>query len=521
MPSTRAGACCAYGDSVARRLRSLSTALTVDRTLLLLIVTLVLTWVLDRPIGDPDLGWHLETGEWIWRHRSLPLQDPFGYPTAGVPWLPYSWLAEIVFWWVTTHIGAHAFVIGCALLFAATFGIVYQACRAQGAAPGAAAGVTLLGGLATYPYYSQRPVVLSFFALAVCAATLWRATRGGPASAWKHFVLFVLWANVHVFFIVGLAWLWAAPVVAAVAGRRWQKYVPVALAATAATFCTPFGFDLHRELLKLSGEPVVLAKIVEFMSPDFHTLAGGLVMVFLLALFGSFAISRERPPVLMLLLIGAHTALALYMQRNIPILAVLAAPAMAVAFTQAWALDVPSTTAEPAPLPLLTLRGFVIAAAVVMVLRVMPTEPSLERLLDRSSFPVAATHFIRSQPPLGRMFNPFGWGGYLVNELYPAYQVSIDGRTTTYGTRNAAYLKTAYVQDGWQSYLDALAPDFVIWPRGEPFAQMLANRPEWARVYADPVAVIYVRADHPLRAQLRAEGRRYAGSLPTLFAGSQ
>ena len=504
---------------MAARLRSLATALTIDRTLVGVIAILTLAWTVTRPIGDPDLGWHLAAGQWIWQHGALPRVDPFGYPTAGVPWLPYSWLAELVFWWVTVHIGAPALMIGCGLFFAATFAVVYQTCRGQGAAPAAAAGMTLLGALATLPYISQRPVLYSFFALAVCGRTLWRATRGAPASWRGHAVLFVVWANVHVFFIIGLAWLWAAPVVAALAQRRWQKYLPAAIAATVATCCTPFGFDLHRELVKLSGEPVLLGKIIEFMSPDFHSLAGGLVLVFLLVMVASLVAAREHTPFAVFVMILGHTALALYMQRNLPLLAILATPAMAAGVTRRWALAVPARIAVAPPAPLLALRWSIVGAALLVLLQCLPTGAALESHLDRSAFPIAATHFLRSQPSLGKMFNPFGWGGYLISELYPTYQVSIDGRTTTYGPRNAAYLKTAFVQDGWQGYLDALAPDFVIWQRGTPFAELLANRPEWTRVYADRVAVIYLRADHPERARVRMAGRQYARATPTVLAG--
>ena len=143
---------------MASRLRRFATGLTIDRTLALVLLTLLLGWAVSRPIGDPDLGWHLKAGEWIWRHGALPRSDPFGYPTAGVGWLPYSWLAELVFWGVTAGAGAHVLIIGCGLLFAGTFAIVYQTSRGQGAAPAVAAAVTLLAALSALPYFAQRPV---------------------------------------------------------------------------------------------------------------------------------------------------------------------------------------------------------------------------------------------------------------------------------------------------------------------------------------------------------------------------
>ena len=43
----------------------------------------------------------------IARTHRVPTVDPFGYPIAGRPWIAYSWLAELAFWWVTTSIGTH------------------------------------------------------------------------------------------------------------------------------------------------------------------------------------------------------------------------------------------------------------------------------------------------------------------------------------------------------------------------------------------------------------------------------
>ena len=92
--------------------------------------------------------------------------------------------------------------------------------------------------------------------------------------------------------------------------------------------------------------------------------------------------------------------------------------------------------------------------------------------------------------------------------------VSIDSRSGAYGEAYTLdYLNAHFARDGWQTYLARLAPDFVLWERGGALATALAASPDWARVYADDVAVIFVRADHPLRAMLEhatAAGRTEA-----------
>ena len=48
------------------------------------------------PIDDPDIWWHLRTGQWIIEHGQVPFQDPFSAYGAGKPWIAYSWLYEIL-----------------------------------------------------------------------------------------------------------------------------------------------------------------------------------------------------------------------------------------------------------------------------------------------------------------------------------------------------------------------------------------------------------------------------------------
>src|ERR1700722_13017539 len=43
-------------------------------------------------IVDPDIWWHLRTGDWIVAHHSVPFTDPFSSYGMGKPWAAYSWL---------------------------------------------------------------------------------------------------------------------------------------------------------------------------------------------------------------------------------------------------------------------------------------------------------------------------------------------------------------------------------------------------------------------------------------------
>jgi hypothetical protein len=47
-----------------------------------------------RNVTDPDVWWHLKTGQYITEHKSVPHTDPFSYTRAGEPWVAHEWLAS-------------------------------------------------------------------------------------------------------------------------------------------------------------------------------------------------------------------------------------------------------------------------------------------------------------------------------------------------------------------------------------------------------------------------------------------
>src|SRR6185436_15487802 len=58
-----------------------------------LVVLSVLT-VRSR-FNDPDLWWHLKTGEIIWNTHSIPSVDLFSFTTNNHPWTAHEWLSQV------------------------------------------------------------------------------------------------------------------------------------------------------------------------------------------------------------------------------------------------------------------------------------------------------------------------------------------------------------------------------------------------------------------------------------------
>lgn len=471
---------------------------TVDRVHALAVGCLVLVLTGSLPIADPDLGWHLAAGALVWRTGHAPTADPFSYMSAGHAWVAYSWLAEAVFWAVADTAGFRALVVLCAGVVAATFVVVYRTCRDCDAHPLIAYGATLLAALASWLYTSQRPAMASFLLAAIFLRRLLRVRRDPATRLWPLVPLMVVWANVHVFFVFGLGWLGLAALFAGrgpAARRLWLATAAVA----AATLLTPYGLGLWEHVLAIGGQPATVPEIVEHTSPDFHEAAGFLALPLIACLMAALATARRRPDPFLLVLTVGELCLALFMRRNVPLFAIAAAPLLAATATDALrGLRLP----VPSPGPALGAVGGLFLLATLVWL---PGPPGLEANARPDAYPTAAARFLADRPPLGRLYNSFNWGGYLIHTLYPRYRVAMDGRSTLYGVEDTqAYFRIHFARAGWEERLEAIHPDVVLWEREGALATALEGSPRWTRVYADDVAAVFVRADHPERPLLLA-----------------
>src|SRR6266446_5081166 len=78
-----------------------------------------------RNAVDPDLWWHLRTGQWIMETGYIPRSAPFSFTRAGSPWVSHEWLSEVAFYEIWKHSGAAGFIIFSALVTTAAFMLLY------------------------------------------------------------------------------------------------------------------------------------------------------------------------------------------------------------------------------------------------------------------------------------------------------------------------------------------------------------------------------------------------------------
>ena len=111
----------------------------------------------------------------------------------------------------------------------------------------------------------------------------------------------------------------------------------------------------------------------------------------------------------------------------------------------------------------------------------------------RNTFPELAVDHLEETGRSGeRMFNAYGWGGYLIWREIPVY---IDGRADVYGDAGLLnFGRTWHLEDGWQEPLDQFGVQLVLVPTDSRLAATLETSPGWLVEYEDPVARIFTRA---------------------------
>src|ERR1700733_14632227 len=64
--------------------------------LLVVAAFIVILCVLVRRGGDPDIFWHLMTGQWMVDHHQVVSHDLFTFTVAGAKWIDPEYLTEII-----------------------------------------------------------------------------------------------------------------------------------------------------------------------------------------------------------------------------------------------------------------------------------------------------------------------------------------------------------------------------------------------------------------------------------------
>jgi hypothetical protein len=320
-------------------------------------------------------------------------------------------------------------------------------------------------------------------------------------------LLTLLWVNLHAGFALGLGIL-AIYILAdglefltwVLSKKKSGSALPVQKTAwllgilgacLLAVIVNPNGPSLYVYPFQTLTSPSMQQFIQEWFSPDFHQGAWQPLAWLILALIAFGLLSRKASSPTGILLTVVFGYAALISMRNVPLFALVAAPVL----SEQIGPRVRIGSARPVDGRLLTwvnpiLLVLVLATAGLRFDLVVGEQAKTEQ----TQFPSQAVNWILQNRPIGRLFNTYGWGGYLIWKLYPEYPVYIDGRADLYGDQFIySYLNLYNAEPGWDQKLIDQDVGIILIEPNSALANSLRLSQDWKLAFVDKISVLFIR----------------------------
>jgi len=430
-----------------------------------------------KSIGDNSMFVHLRTGMDMVRTGAIPRRDPYSFTAHGHPWVVQSWLPEWTYGWAHELGGYRLVVVEQAILMA--FLALLLGLLARAGTPlrtALAAGIAVGAGAA---YWVPRPLMFGLICMALTVLVVERRR-----SRWWLIPILWVWVSSHGSFLLAVAWLGGRGVGEAVDKKGWPResvhYGVGMVAGLAVSMLNPLGPKLLTFPLAVQQKASVFKTIVEWHSPNFQTAAGEFTLAFLV--LGLLVMLRRGVSWSDSVPIVGMLAASLIAQRNLPLAAVVMAPALGRALSpDRDRAPAAADRREPGTVNMAfaLLLGLAFAIFAAGIYRQAP--------LNLKSYPTAAidylessglrgpTHRVAEQDVVGCFFDlAFGTKARVfVDDRYDMYPLSVS-------EDYASLLKGN--QDSL-AVLDRRHVDVVLWDRTLPLVTTLKATGKWQEVF--------------------------------------
>ena len=394
---------------------------------------------------DPDLGWHLRTGEQVLLTHHAPHINVWSYYLPGHTWIDHEWAVDTLLWLGWSH---HAWVlVELLFLLIVLIPLGYWIKRSLNALDlffATVAGTYMINFVGVRPQMWSYLLFFFFYLLLEKHSSLFK-------KPWFLAIIplyFLMWANIHGGFPAGLlAW----GILLAVRGynevfvgkdSKLRSLVPEGISlivSCVATLSTPYGLDLIKEIY-FTTHFQTLGRIAEWQPALYHWSFPFLFLIgIMIPLFHITTSKKEvgllAPTIAFFLLFMQHV-------RMVPMFFVTVLPALRNSTEQFFAHTISGSSEERIKI---TFRLEV--AALVGVLLTLCFAPSTSHLSSIFTPPEAAiaaldSAYLAHIP--GRVFNDYGYGGWMIY-VHPERQVYIDGRMAQWQTTSGTAAFDEYV----------------------------------------------------------------------------
>ena len=443
---------------------------------------------------DTDLGWHLRYGEYFWQTGEFLRENTLTYFLKNYEWSnSYSLYQPLVFgiykFCGIFGIAAASGIIGVLIFW--IFGKINPRLTK----------INLPLFLAAV-FFGWNVFALGFraqiFSILGVVATFWllgKSVANRKLLFWFP-VIFIVWANFHGGFVLGLLLLGFFTVNSFFTDRK--NSLPLAAAtiiSTAAACANPYGCNIFAEAWQHVEVPLENL-IAEWVPPS--PLAQSLIITAVVILIFGIWQSRNREKIFWSLALAAFAFLAFGAKRHLPIFAFAGILALAEIFAEEF------QKIESGKFPALVRNLLLIFGVPFLIFVNLPANLAPLRSAENychnipRNYPCEAIDFLAARKTVGKnIFSQFEWGGFLEWQL-PQNRYFVDGRMPAWSTENGKspytiYLEIIQARRGWQNLLAEYETDLLLIDRGTFLDLELQKNKNlgWREIFRGERGVIY------------------------------
>ena len=470
---------------------------------LAVLTVLLLGWefhFIGSDLNDPDIWWHLRNAQYLFQTHHLPAHDMYSFTVAGHAWVSHEWLSEIPYYLAYRALDVAGLKVMTLILIDLISLLLLYLCYQESRNFKASIVACLFSSLLATVSFGPRTILFGYVYLVIELIILQRFRQRGHAPLWVLPPLFCLWINTHGSWSLGMilfALLGASGLVGGAWGRiesqRWtpeqlRKLAISGAASLAALFINPFGWRLVFYPFDLAfNQRLNITHVAEWVTVDFHTFRGKLVLALIVGLLLSTLIRNRRWKLgeLLIFLFALYSGLT-YL-RFLILLGIVVAPIVA----QTLDFFPRYRPYEDTP----RLNTVVILLMIAGMIYAWPRNAKVEKSIAEA-YPVGVVPFLQSHPLHGNMLNYYLWGGYL-GWHNPQIKDFVDSRVDIFEYEGVL-----------KDYLDILSLNnidtiinkykirYVLFAPGEGFTYALQHDPQhWKLLYQDKVCLLFERLD--------------------------
>ncbi|MDP2649679.1 MAG: hypothetical protein Q8P10_02440 [bacterium] len=463
-----------------------------------------------------DLGRHFLLGKIILETHQVPLTNLFSYTYPNFPFINLHWFSEIIFYLIFKFAGYDTLLLFTVLTVSLSFALIFFKSLKKGNIISVAIiSILYLGVL--FERTDIRPEIFSFLFLSIFIAILYSYREKFTKWIFILPLLILLWVNMHIYFIAGIAILGLFLLDEIVIKRKEiflslkkSKRPPahlttlifILLISFTMTAFNPNGingalypfrvFENYGYAIEENQNVFFLWNLMNKTTILFFFISASALILSVL-----LTIKKIKP--VDLLLAVFFTYLAVSAERNFPLFVF----GTFIAFSNSLSLITEKLFLKIQPLAKLNIFKSIIS---ILLLSIIFWQIFNIINQKKVGFGVQkgakdAADFFLSNNLEGPLFNNFDIGGYLDYRFYPKEKVFVDNRPGEYP---ASFFQNVYIpmqseQDKFNNLSKTYNFNVIFFghtdqtPWGKTFIKQIISNPNWKTVYLDDFVIILVK----------------------------